>query len=95
MYCHERYNKKRNRFYTDYVWSTVNKEESLKIEQLICMIQVMMHRYNEQLEMEDCDEKRMIINLPTLMLHKKHIEFLRFWFGYDTDLYHDCTFTMC
>ena len=89
-HCHRSWNK----YYSVYVWNKENKKRSLEIEKLIATIQAMMSNYNGNLDANDCEEKKIILNLPTLMLYGKHVEFLQFWFNNDTDLYNDYTFTI-
>ena len=57
--------------------------ESLQIAQLITNIQTVIQEYNAQLEATDCNDKKLILSLPSLMLHAQHRKFLRFWFGGD------------
>ena len=66
---------------------TGSVDKSLRIAQLVTKMQTAMQQYNEQLEATDYNEKKLILNLPSLMLHAQHREFLRFWFGDDKSLY--------
>ncbi len=63
------------------VWDTGNMEESLRTAQRICKIQTTVQQYNHGLGDVDCDEKKVILSLPGLILHGEHERFLRFWFN--------------
>lgn len=89
----------RDRYNRAYVWTKENIEGSLKIEKLIATMDALIRDYNNNLNGNDIEEKKIILDLPTLKLHKKHIDFLQFWFNYDLDLfeyrYNHCKFIMC
>ena len=82
-----------------YVWTKENIQESLKIEKMIATMYALIRDHNNKLKGDDIEDKKIILDLPTLKLYKKHIDFLQFWFNYDMDLfeykYNHCKFIMC
>merc|ERR1711971_1018789 len=70
-------------------WSKRNVSMSLQLTQAIIKIQLAYREHNQSLGDTDCDEKKLVLNLPQLVLYKEHRQFINFWFDVkEKDLAH-------
>ena len=60
-------------------WTEINKQESLKLCQMITKIQTNINKKQ--------NNSKLIVKLFGLNLMKDHINFLKFWFNNDNDLF--------
>ena len=63
------------------VWNKNNVEQSLLTAQRICRIQSAVKQYNDRLGDSECNEKKLVLSIPGLILYEEHRKFVEFWFN--------------